>query len=170
MTALKHAQTCSATCRSRLHRLHHPSLVINKQCKYCNALFTTLQPTRLYCNAICRKRVRYLRDSQNLEEQIRKNLRCRINEAIRGRTKRPSIVVLLGCSMKQFFKIITLRFLPGMTWDNYGVKGWHIDHIVPLSAFDLSDPKQLKIACHYTNLQPLWAIDNLRKGDTNVSK
>jgi hypothetical protein len=51
-----------------------------------------------------------------------------------------------------------------MSWENYGLKGWHIDHIKPLEKFNLLDLEQLKRACHYTNLQPLWAEDNLSKG------
>ena len=55
-----------------------------------------------------------------------------------------------------------------MTWDNWG--DWHLDHIIPLSHFDLSDRKQLKQACHYTNMQPLWAADNLSKKDKLVAE
>jgi hypothetical protein len=52
-----------------------------------------------------------------------------------------------------------------MTWDNWSLDGWHIDHIKPLNKFDLSDRSQFLEAVHYTNLQPLWAVDNLSKGD-----
>ena len=51
-----------------------------------------------------------------------------------------------------------------MNWANHAPKGWHIDHIKPLASFDLADRKQLLESVHYTNLQPLWAADNLRKG------
>jgi DNA/RNA endonuclease G (NUC1) len=52
-----------------------------------------------------------------------------------------------------------------MNWENYGKNGWHIDHIIPCASFDLTDPKQQKNCFHYTNLQPLWAADNIRKSD-----
>lgn len=55
------------------------------------------------------------------------------------------------------------QFTPGMSWTNYG--DWHIDHIKPLASFDLTDRVQLLVACHFTNLQPLWAEENLKKGD-----
>jgi len=53
-----------------------------------------------------------------------------------------------------------------MTWDNYGSGpgSWNIDHIIPLSSFDLTDREQFLEACHYTNLQPLWFEDNMEKG------
>lgn len=53
-----------------------------------------------------------------------------------------------------------------MTWENWSLNGWHIDHIRPVSSFDLSDHAQVKECFHYSNLQPLWAIDNLKKSDS----
>ncbi len=68
----------------------------------------------------------------------------------------------LGCSVDKLKKHLESRFRFGMTWENYGM--WHIDHIRPLASFDLTDRVQFLQACHYTNLQPLWAPENLGKG------
>jgi hypothetical protein len=72
---------------------------------------------------------------------------------------------LLGCSIRDLREYLERQFLPDMTWDNYGIHGWHIDHIIPLSYFDLSDSEQQRRAWHYTNLQPLWARDNIKKSN-----
>ena len=52
-----------------------------------------------------------------------------------------------------------------MTWNNHGLYGWHIDHIKPVSKFNLLDLEEQRRAFHYTNLQPLWALDNIRKSN-----
>jgi len=72
------------------------------------------------------------------------------------------------CKVDELKEYLESQFEEGMTWDNWSRDGWHIDHIVPLSFFDLIDSEQVKKACHYTNLQPLWAEDNLRKS-SNVN-
>lgn len=73
-------------------------------------------------------------------------------------------VRLLGCTMAEFVSYVESLWGNGMSWANWTRDGWHIDHIAPLSAFDLTDAEQLKAACRYRNLRPLWATDNLRKG------
>lgn len=84
-------------------------------------------------------------------------LRCRLNRAIKGK----SAVKNLGCDVSELKARFERLFTEGMTWENYGA--WEIDHIRPLSSFDLTDPEQLKQACNYMNLQPLWKEDNIRK-------
>jgi hypothetical protein len=69
---------------------------------------------------------------------------------------------ILGGTYDQAKKHIESKFKEGMEWLNHGL--WHIDHIIPIAAFDLTDRHQLLAAAHYTNLQPLWAKDNLKKG------
>lgn len=74
-----------------------------------------------------------------------------------------------GCSVEAFRSHIESQFRDGMTWDNWGrgwggAREWHLDHIRPLASFDLTDLKQVAEACHYTNIQPLWASENRSKG------
>ena len=95
--------------------------------------------------------------------RIRSALRRRLRNAIKGNYKAGSAVRDLGCSMEFFKEYFESKFQQGMNWSNHGE--WHIDHIIPLSLFDLSDRNQFLKACHYTNLQPLWALDNIRKSD-----
>ena len=99
------------------------------------------------------------------EVRIANNSRGRIHRMLgsqgrgRGRSRR-----LIGCSPDTLRLILECRFEPGMTWDNYGSE-WHVDHIIPLAAYNLTDPEQQRQAFHYTNLQPLWAHENMAKGD-----
>ena len=91
-----------------------------------------------------------------------RNLRKRIWSVLKNNTKSDSTMALLGSSIEEFKKHIESKFQDGMSWDNYGV--WHVDHIIPCAQFDFSDPEQQKICFHYTNLQPMWGEDNMRKG------
>lgn len=90
------------------------------------------------------------------------SLRCRLRSAIKKNTKTGSAVRDLGCTIEELKVYLEKQFKDGMTWQNHGK--WHIDHIIPLISFNLEDREQFLKACHYTNLQPLWAKDNLSKG------
>lgn len=99
----------------------------------------------------------------NYAYKIKKNLRRRVNQVITRNNKSDSTLNLLCCSVYELIQHLEKQFVHGMSWENYGE--WHIDHIKPCASFDLSKKKQQKICFHYTNLQPLWAEDNLRKSD-----
>lgn len=129
-----------------------------------------------------RRRKHYRKNSVRLvEESIRRNrerrrsdwgyrtlvnIRGRLGKLVKaqGASKANKTLALLGCSLEDLKTHLTSLFQPGMDWANYGLKGWHIDHKRPCASFDLTDPEQQRACFHYTNLQPLWAKDNVRKG------
>lgn len=101
---------------------------------------------------------------QTTKWKLQSRLRSRMRSAIIDNQKGGSTIADLGCSIDELKVYLESQFQPGMNWDNWAYEGWHIDHIKPLAQFDLTDPEQFKEACHYTNLQPLWAEDNIKKG------
>jgi|ERR1035437_386144 hypothetical protein len=103
----------------------------------------------------------YIRWTTNIQIKLAKNLRARLNVALKSNYKVGSAVRDLGCSIQHLKLHLELFCDEGMTWENYGE--WHIDHIKPLCTFDLTDRVQFLKANNYTNLQPLWAIDNFTK-------
>lgn len=92
------------------------------------------------------------------------NLRRSLNRAIRGGCRGGLYSKYLGCTIDQLKFYIESRFKEGMSWDNYGQKTWHIDHLEPMCKFDLFNENDLVKVCHYSNLQPLWAKENYKKG------
>lgn len=92
-------------------------------------------------------------------------IRGRLYSALRCRRmpKTKQTMVLLGCSIEHLKTHIESKFKDGMTWENKGRGGWHIDHIIPL-AFAGSNIDTIYELCHFTNLQPLWESENLSKG------
>jgi hypothetical protein len=95
--------------------------------------------------------------------KLKMNIRSLICTGIRrqGYKKTSKTFEILGCSYDELKKHLEKQFTEGMTWDNYGK--WHIDHIYPISK--AIDEQHLIKLNHYTNLQPLWAIENLKKGN-----
>lgn len=109
----------------------------------------------------------YIRNkyATNLQFKIECILRARLLVALKGKQKSDRTLNLIGCTIPELKIYIEKQFKNGMTWENWKYKGWHIDHVKPISKFDLSDEKEILKACHYTNLQPMWSLDNHRKGN-----
>ena len=100
----------------------------------------------------------------DINYNLKGRLRTRLSIALRGNTKSKKTIELLGVPHMDFFKTwIECKFKEGMTWENRSL--WHIDHIIPCSSFDLTKPEEQAKCFHYTNLQPLWASENLSKGN-----
>lgn len=117
---------------------------------------------------------------------LSRTLRRRFTDALKNQccNKNTSALKLLGCTIPELKQHLELKFLSGMTWENRGpgflqkggkpildengmtilINQWNIDHIVPCASFNLSNLEQQKRCFHYSNLQPLWARDNISKG------
>lgn len=144
-------------CRyQRNYRLRHLEDCVERDCAY-------RQKNKAKLREYYRVRQAF-RLKSDVSFRLLQRLRNRIWDALKGRSKEKSLKCLLGCTLTELISHLEIRFEPGMSWENYGLHGWHIDHIRPCASFDLTDPEQQKACFHYTNLQPLWAKDNLRKG------
>ena len=96
--------------------------------------------------------------------KLERNLRSRLYHALKNQKadKKYRTKQLTGCELSFLKGYLEANFTEGMTWENHG--SWHIDHIKPCCSFDLTQEEEQKKCFHYTNLQPLWANDNLSKG------
>lgn len=115
------------------------------------------------------------RRNKNQKERLKRDPQFKISTYIRNRIGfffknikdcRPdSSIEALGCSVKELVSHIESQWDPNMNWNNYGSgpEKWEIDHIRPLCSFDLTNQKEFAVACHYSNLQPLWHEDHVIK-------
>ena len=100
----------------------------------------------------------------SIVERTRARIRKTITRAYRKPNKRQNIIDLLGCSYEDLKLHIESQFTNGITWEKCMLGEIHLDHIRPLASFDLSDAEQQKHAFHFTNVDPRWRADNLKKG------
>lgn len=98
--------------------------------------------------------------------KLKRLLRSSIRKGLNGERKYLKTQEIVGCSWEQLKQHLESQFQPNMTWDNHGQYGWHIDHIIPLAS--ATTEEQIYKLNHYTNLQPLWWEDNIKKGDKLV--
>lgn len=159
--------SCKECCKNRLSK-NEPKNIGSKICINCGVsksivLFYVNRNLKDGRNSKCKQCTKIDGDIYRTKPhiKIKKSCSARIYQAIIRKSGRT--LDLVGCSIDFLMNHLENKFLPGMTWDNYGK--WHIDHIRPCASFDLANPEEQKKCFHYTNLQPLWEKDNLKKGN-----
>jgi hypothetical protein len=113
-------------------------------------------------------RARYKRRAQaDPQFKLRGLLRTRLSQAVRRQygKKAAGTMELIGCSVAELRVHLEKQFLPGMSWKNHSLGGWHIDHKNPCCTYDLTKPDQQRECFHFTNLRPLWAFENQSRPD-----
>lgn len=162
MPKVWNAKFCSTVCKSRYtqraYYSNNKDIVLKRAAEYYK-----LNRTEIIARVIDYDQKRIKAD---LDYKLKRYLRSRLYNALKGNYKSGSAVSDLGCSIEFLKQHLEAQFTTGMNWDNYG--SWHIDHIEPLTAFNLSDRCDLLKVCNYTNLQPLWAEDNISKGGVTI--
>lgn len=150
------------------------------ECSECGESFRPYRPNQKTCSEICSdaryqkiskaiiQRWRKLQRETNPQFKIGLNLRRRLLRALKGNTKPGSAVRDLGCSIDELKLYLESMFDANMAWNNYG-RYWNIDHIIPLSAIDLSNREQLLVVVHWTNLRPMKCKENICRR-ANVTK
>lgn len=141
--------------QSKKGRITQEKYLQSKTYKIWRKKYSQLEKVRIY-------RKKY---NSNINIKIINNLRKKIALALKGQNKSKSMKKLLGCNAEYLKFWLECKFQRGMTWQNYGRKGWHIDHIKPCSLFNLTKESEQKKCFNYRNLQPLWALDNIRKSN-----
>lgn len=173
----------------------NPKISHKKECKCCGSEFETVRVKSKFCSKKCRTKTRdrrrahnpakarrhYLKNRTRLIEyqkqyvreritkdpvfKIRINLRHRIRSKVKAmKPGKSGSCNLVGCDLETLRQHLESKFRNGMSWLNYGTV-WVVDHIRPLSSFNLLDLEERKMASHYTNLQPLGVAENLSKSD-----
>lgn len=91
------------------------------------------------------------------------NIRSRTKFFLKNNNYSKKTFDVVGCKPDELKNYLESKFIKGMSWDNYGFYGWHVDHIIPLSSAKTEE--EIYKLCHFSNLQPLWCTDNLKKGN-----
>lgn len=157
--------------RKEYHKVYNKSRRNKDVVRECNRKYKETHPDyfRDYMADYSREWKRKKRAS-SLQFRLVENIRRRTRKALKGKMKPSSVIKSFGCS--DLASYIRSTYSAGMSDDNYGIKPgqWSIDHIVPLSSFDLSDPEQFAKANYYTNLQAMWHEDNMKKSNVLVTE
>lgn len=158
-TLFSFSRTChSASTMPEADRLSH---VLKWQANNAERMQALAEREKVATRKYARERAIYRRATEP-RFKLEQNLRTRISAFLKGKGKSVFSRAVLGCSLVEFQAHLEKQFQRGMNWLNYGA-GWHIDHKKPVAAFNVEVLEELLACFHYTNYQPLWKTDNLRK-------
>ena len=166
----KYLQNARLRSMERHERLKNDPEYIKKRKDYYNSIKDTTklkEYRKKYCKEHLEEKRIYMKEryENDIQYKLSRIVRGRLWKVVSREQKVGSAVHDLGCTLEELKIHLENQFEEGMTWDNWKPDGWHLDHIKPLSKFDLTDPVQFKEAVHFTNLQPLWWNENLSKGN-----
>ena len=162
-------------CRRKYRQVHFvEDAARGRRYYYCNREWV-LEKARLYYRTHKRRRAEIMRKyhqkrrilGTDKQYSLGQKLHKHVNRALCG-CKSETATDLLGCSGEEFKEYIESLFQAGMSWKNHNRAGWNIDCIRPCSSFDLKDNVQQRECFNFKNIQPLWAMDNLRKGNRHA--
>lgn len=140
---------------------------VSRHCIICRAAYSNARVHKLTCSLACAK-VHEQARHKRIDVSISSRIRSRMRAAMRMSKNGMSWETLVGYSLAELMAYLESKFVDGMSWQNAG--DWHIDHIRPLSSFKIVDTAcaDFRVAWSLSNLQPLWAVDNMRKGSKYV--
>lgn len=144
---------------------------LQSQCKNCKRLAATMRKEKYLLENRGKKYPYYKKSKEaRLKDYNKSKLHHNISRLIRKGlklNKNGNTFDLLGYTQNELKVYIESKFKEGMSWDNYGINGWHIDHIIPRSSlpYEFIEDDNFKKCWSLNNLQPLWAVDNLKKSN-----
>lgn len=150
----------------KIERAEFLASLAGRQCVICHKPFNPACETHKYCSYKCsrtpRRRKQDKRRRLSHHHIIKDRLSNRLRELLskQGKQKKNSITAYMGCSPKEMTTHVESQFRDGMKWDNYGVNGWHLDHIIPCERFDLTREDHCMACFNWRNIRPLWGSDN----------
>lgn len=143
-------------------------------CKPCNKRAYIEPKSEIICQRVKayqaanpeKRKASRLRDKQKPQNRLRKTIKRRIKDILNGAQPTERFQSYIGCTPKSLKIYVESLFQEGMTWENYGIDGWHLDHIIPTNAFNHDNPSHVRWCWNYKNLRPLWGDENGQKSDS----
>lgn len=176
---------CSKSCAKKHERAMDKKLGRKKKpkprkinpirpCAICDKEFQPKSFNNRFCSHKCHlkheRKKRRIKDKGKVRkphQRIKRNLSGRLRELLRrkGQQKQNAISAYMGCTPKQMCDHVEKQLAAGMTWETYGVNGWHLDHIIPCARFDLTKEDHCKVCFNWRNIRPLWGETNYMRQD-----